>query len=88
MTIIHSGMTLEAIKELISQRVAKALPAQEANRNAGLVVESQSHNGDDDDIRNGNHGNNNGDGNLNRRNEGARRNAPVATACNYKDFLN
>ncbi|GJR99521.1 putative reverse transcriptase domain-containing protein, partial [Tanacetum coccineum] len=60
------------IKEIISQRVAEALPAQEANRNAGLVVESQSHNGDDDDIGNrgnGNHGNNNGDGNRNGRNE-------------------
>ncbi|GJU24078.1 putative reverse transcriptase domain-containing protein [Tanacetum coccineum] len=83
MTITHSGMTPEAIKEIISQRVAEALPAQEANRNAGLVVESQSHNGDDDDIGNrgnGNHGNNNRDGNRNGRNEGARRNAPIAKA--------
>ncbi|GJZ94196.1 putative reverse transcriptase domain-containing protein [Tanacetum coccineum] len=47
--------------------------------------------GDDDDNRNGgngNHGNNNGDGNRNGGNGGARRNAPVAKACTYKDFLN
>ncbi|GKD82823.1 hypothetical protein Tco_1349662, partial [Tanacetum coccineum] len=36
MTITCSGMTPEAIEELISQRVAEALAAQEANRNAGL----------------------------------------------------
>ncbi|GJU32511.1 hypothetical protein Tco_1176100 [Tanacetum coccineum] len=68
MTITHSGMTPEAIEELISQRVAVALAAQEANRNSGLVVKSQSQNVDDDDNRNGgnrNHGNNNGDGNQN-----------------------
>ncbi|GKG62469.1 hypothetical protein Tco_0634242, partial [Tanacetum coccineum] len=70
-------MTPEAIEELISQRVAEALSAQEANRNAGLVVEGQSDNGDDNDNRNGgnvNHGNNNGDGNRNRGNRCARRN--------------
>ncbi|GKF75636.1 hypothetical protein Tco_0225080, partial [Tanacetum coccineum] len=49
--------------------------AQEANRNAGLIGENQSHNGDDDDNGNGNHGNNNGDGNRNGGNGGARRNA-------------
>ncbi|GJQ98069.1 hypothetical protein Tco_0009208, partial [Tanacetum coccineum] len=37
---------------------------------------------------NGNRGNNNGDGNRNGGNGGARRNAPVAKACTYKDFLN
>ncbi|GKE06367.1 hypothetical protein Tco_1398385, partial [Tanacetum coccineum] len=61
---------------------------QEANRNAGLVIESQSQNGDDDDNRNGNHGNNNRDGNQNIGNGGARRNEPVTKACTYKDFLN
>ncbi|GJX64402.1 hypothetical protein Tco_0298745 [Tanacetum coccineum] len=87
MTITRSGMTPEAIEELISQRVTEALAAQEANRNAGLVVEGQSQNGDDDDNRNvgnGNHGNNNGDGNRNGGNGGARRNALVAKACTYK----
>nr|GEU70064.1 hypothetical protein [Tanacetum cinerariifolium] len=54
------------IKEIISQRVEEALAAQEANRNAGLIVEIQSHNGYDNDNKsrgNGNHGNNSGDGN-------------------------
>ncbi|GJY83554.1 reverse transcriptase domain-containing protein [Tanacetum coccineum] len=65
--------------------------ALEANRNTGLIVESQSQNGDDDDNGNRgnrNHDNNKGDGNRNRGNDGARRNAPIAKACTYKDFLN
>ncbi|GJZ37050.1 putative reverse transcriptase domain-containing protein [Tanacetum coccineum] len=91
MTITRSGMTLKAIEELISQWVAEALAAQEVNHNDGLVVESQSQNGNDDDNGNGgngNHCNNNGDGNQNGGNDGARKNAPVAKACTYKDFLN
>nr|GEW81733.1 reverse transcriptase domain-containing protein [Tanacetum cinerariifolium] len=47
MTITCSGMTPEAIKELISQRVDEALVAQEANHNAGLIDENQSQNRDD-----------------------------------------
>ncbi|GJV46724.1 putative reverse transcriptase domain-containing protein [Tanacetum coccineum] len=91
MTITHSGMTLESIKELIAQRVAEMLAAQQANCNDGLVVKSQSQNGDDDDNGNEgnrNHGNNNGNGNRDRGNGGARRNALVTKACTYKDFLN
>ncbi|GJU93623.1 retrovirus-related pol polyprotein from transposon TNT 1-94 [Tanacetum coccineum] len=64
---------------------------RQANRNARLIDENQSQNGDDNDNgsgRNGNHGNNNGDGNQNERNGGARRNALVAKVCTYKDFLN
>ncbi|GKB27713.1 hypothetical protein Tco_0867114 [Tanacetum coccineum] len=64
MTITRSGMTLEAIEELINQRVVEALAAYEANRAAKLAVESQSQNGDDDDNRNGGgNGNGNGEGN-------------------------
>ncbi|GJT93485.1 putative reverse transcriptase domain-containing protein [Tanacetum coccineum] len=91
MTITCFGMTLEAIEELIYQRVVEALAAREANRNARLIVESQIQNGDDDDNGNrgnGNHSNNNRNGNRNGGNGGARRNAPVAKACTYKDFLN
>ncbi|GJY16697.1 putative reverse transcriptase domain-containing protein [Tanacetum coccineum] len=91
MTITHSGMTPEAIEELISWRVEEALAAQEAHHNAGIINENQSQNGDDNDNKirgNGNHGNNNGDGNQNGGNGGARRNAPVARVCTYKDFLN
>ncbi|GKE74290.1 hypothetical protein Tco_1536331, partial [Tanacetum coccineum] len=42
MTITRSGMTPEAIEELINQRVAEALASYEANHDAELVVESQS----------------------------------------------
>ncbi|GKD07405.1 putative reverse transcriptase domain-containing protein [Tanacetum coccineum] len=59
MSITHSSMTPEAIEELISQRVEKALAAQEANRNIGLLDENQCQNGDDND--NGNGGNRNHD---------------------------
>ncbi|GJX38447.1 putative reverse transcriptase domain-containing protein [Tanacetum coccineum] len=63
----------------------------QANRNARLVDENQSQNGDDNDNRsggNGNHCNNNEDGNQNGGNGGARRNALVARVCTYKDFPN
>ncbi|GJX57297.1 hypothetical protein Tco_0287194 [Tanacetum coccineum] len=64
MTITRSGMTPEAIEELINQRVSEALVAYEANRVAELAVESQSHNRDDDDNGNvGGNGNGNGGGN-------------------------
>ncbi|GJY04825.1 hypothetical protein Tco_0370765 [Tanacetum coccineum] len=64
MTITLSGMTLEAIEELINQRVVEALAAYKANRVAKLAVKSQSHNGDDDDNGNdGGNGNGNGEGN-------------------------
>nr|GEW30489.1 hypothetical protein [Tanacetum cinerariifolium] len=91
MTITRSGMTLEAIEELISQRVKEVVTAQETNRNAGLIDGNQSQNGDDNNKisgRNGNHGNNNGDVNKNGGNGGAKRNAPVARVYTYKHFLN
>ncbi|GJT23191.1 hypothetical protein Tco_0893128 [Tanacetum coccineum] len=88
MTITHSSMTPAAIKEIIAQRVTEALAAQEANRVAGLEAENQSQNRDE--------GNNNGNGNRGRNENnrngnpsgGARRDAPVARVCTYKDFLN
>ncbi|GJY09786.1 putative reverse transcriptase domain-containing protein, partial [Tanacetum coccineum] len=52
MIITRSGMTPEAIEELIAQRVAEALTAQEANRNHGPNFGSESENGDDDGDRN------------------------------------
>ncbi|GJW16283.1 hypothetical protein Tco_0020416 [Tanacetum coccineum] len=64
MTITRSGMTPEAIEELINQRVMEALATYEVNRAAELVVESQIQNGDDGDNRNGKgNGNGNGGGN-------------------------
>ncbi|GJT45640.1 putative reverse transcriptase domain-containing protein, partial [Tanacetum coccineum] len=63
-TITRSGMTPEAIKELINQRVVEALATYEENRAAKLDVKSQSHNGDDDDNENV-RGNGNGNGGAN-----------------------
>ncbi|GJW42292.1 hypothetical protein Tco_0071091 [Tanacetum coccineum] len=90
MTITHSGMTLEAIEEVVNRRVEEALAAYEATRAANaLEAKSQSQNGNDGDNRNGgnrnggdgNGGNGNGEngngenGNPNENNRGAR---PVA----------
>ncbi|GJT29872.1 reverse transcriptase domain-containing protein [Tanacetum coccineum] len=63
MTITRSGMTLEAIEELVNRLVEEVLASYEATRAAnGLEAESQSQNDSDDD--NGNGGNrNSGDGN-------------------------
>ncbi|GKG08339.1 hypothetical protein Tco_0334171 [Tanacetum coccineum] len=59
MTITCSGMTPEAIKELIAQQVAEALANYGATRAANaLEAESQSQNGNDGN--NGNGGNGNG----------------------------
>ncbi|GJY97990.1 putative reverse transcriptase domain-containing protein [Tanacetum coccineum] len=91
MTITRSGMTPEAIEELITQRVAEEFANYKATRAANLEVEGQSQNGDDDDNgnggnRNGNHGNggNNGDGNPNGNGRGV---MPVARMCTYQDFV-
>ncbi|GJY62997.1 ribonuclease H-like domain-containing protein [Tanacetum coccineum] len=99
MTITRSGMTPEAIEELINQRVAEALAAYKVNRAAELAVESQSQNGDYDDnenIRgngNGNgrgngdgngNGGGNGNGNPNRNDKGT---MPVAREFTYHDFV-
>ncbi|GKE25626.1 hypothetical protein Tco_1441010, partial [Tanacetum coccineum] len=65
MTITRSGMTSEAIEELINQRVVEELAAYEANRATKLVVESQSQNGDNDD-----NGNDRGNENKNNRGNG------------------
>ncbi|GJV66422.1 reverse transcriptase domain-containing protein [Tanacetum coccineum] len=99
MTITHSGMTPEAIEELVNRRVEEALAAYEATRAANaLEAESQSQNGSDGDNgnggdgngRDGNGGNRNGgngngrNGNPNENNRGARR---VARECTYQDFM-
>nr|GEX68920.1 putative reverse transcriptase domain-containing protein [Tanacetum cinerariifolium] len=84
-TITRSGMTLEAIEELINRRVEEALAAYEATRAANaLEVENQSQNGSNGDNGNGGNGNgkngngengNGGNGNPNEIDRGAR---PVA----------
>ncbi|GKE16252.1 hypothetical protein Tco_1423829 [Tanacetum coccineum] len=75
MTITRSGMTPEAIKELINRRVEEALAAYEATCAANaLEAESQSQNGSDGYNRNGRNGNggdgNSGDGNGGNGNGG------------------
>ncbi|GJV66556.1 hypothetical protein Tco_1482065 [Tanacetum coccineum] len=62
-SITRSGMTSEAIEEIINRRVEESLAAYEVTRAANaLEAESQSQNGSDDN--NGNGGNRNGgDGN-------------------------
>ncbi|GKB51219.1 putative reverse transcriptase domain-containing protein [Tanacetum coccineum] len=84
MTITRSGMTPEAIEELVNRRVEEALAAYEATRAANaLEAESQSQNGSDGDNGNGRNGNG-GNGNPNENNRGAR---PVARECTYQDFM-
>ncbi|GJT46647.1 putative reverse transcriptase domain-containing protein [Tanacetum coccineum] len=91
MTITRSGMTPEAIEELVNRRVEEALAAHEATRAANaLETENQSQNGSDGDSGNGNGGNGNG-GNGNGRNENPDENVrgarPVARECTYQDFM-
>ncbi|GJW34513.1 putative reverse transcriptase domain-containing protein [Tanacetum coccineum] len=89
MTITRSGMTPEAIEELVNQRVEEVLAAYEATCAANaLKAESQSQNGSDDDngnvgIGNGRNGNG-GNGNPNENDRGSR---PIARECTYQDFL-
>ncbi|GKF99403.1 hypothetical protein Tco_0298186, partial [Tanacetum coccineum] len=92
MTITRSGMTPEAIKELVNRRVEEALAAYEATRAANaLEVENQSQNGSNGNNGNGGNGNggncgngNVGNGNPNENNRDAR---PVARECTYQDFI-
>ncbi|GJX83664.1 hypothetical protein Tco_0333145 [Tanacetum coccineum] len=85
MTITRSGMTPEAIEELVNRRVEEALAAYEATRAANaLEAENQSQNGSDGD--NGNGGDRNGEngngrnGNPNENNRDAR---SVARECTF-----
>ncbi|GKE27690.1 hypothetical protein Tco_1443074, partial [Tanacetum coccineum] len=77
MTITRSGMTPEAIKELVNRRVEEALAAHEATRVANVLeTENQSQNGSDGD-----------NGNGNGRNENLDKNVRVARECTYQDFM-
>ncbi|GJS97078.1 hypothetical protein Tco_0804046 [Tanacetum coccineum] len=95
MTITRSGMTPEAIEELIAQRVAEALANYEATRAANaLEAESQSQNGSDGDNGNGGNGNgnhggrgNNGNGNPNENGRGSMPVARVSYEVDDKSVL-
>ncbi|GJX14587.1 hypothetical protein Tco_0206345 [Tanacetum coccineum] len=67
MPTTRSGMTPEAIEELIAQRVAKALVAHEANRNIENIIEIGDEN---EDENKGDNGNGNGGGNSNGHGDG------------------
>ncbi|GJT19097.1 putative reverse transcriptase domain-containing protein [Tanacetum coccineum] len=86
MTITRSGMTPEAIEELINRHVEEALAAHEATRAANaLETENQSQNGSDGD--NGNGGNRNRNGRNENPDENGRGDRPVARECTYQDFM-
>nr|GEX92419.1 reverse transcriptase domain-containing protein [Tanacetum cinerariifolium] len=97
-SLLERVVALKGSNMSLRDALEEALAAQEANRNAGLIDENQSQDGDDNDNRsegNGNHGNNNGDGNQNGGNRDAKRNAPVARTIvideayemSWKDFM-
>ncbi|GJR86391.1 putative reverse transcriptase domain-containing protein [Tanacetum coccineum] len=91
MTITRSGMTPEAIEELVNRRVEEALAAYEVTRVANaLEAENQSQNGSDGDNGNGGDGNGNGEngnGGNGNPNENNRDTRPVARECTYQDFM-
>ncbi|GJV77296.1 hypothetical protein Tco_1508880 [Tanacetum coccineum] len=84
MTITRSGMTPEAIEELVNRRVEEALTAHEATSVANaLEAQNQSQNGSDGDNGNGGNGNgDNGNGRNGHPNENGRGDRPVARECN------
>nr|GEV87046.1 putative reverse transcriptase domain, ribonuclease H-like domain, aspartic peptidase domain protein [Tanacetum cinerariifolium] len=89
MTITRSGMTPEAIEELVNRRVEEALATYEATHATNsLEAKNQSQNGSDGDNGNGGDGNyenrNGGNGNPNENNRDAR---PVVRECTYQDFM-
>ncbi|GJV86739.1 putative reverse transcriptase domain-containing protein [Tanacetum coccineum] len=89
MTITRSGMTPEAIKELINRRVEEALAAHEATRaTIALEAKNQSQNGNDSDNGNGGNGNGeNGNGGNGNPNENGKGDRPVARESTYQDFM-
>ncbi|GKC03621.1 reverse transcriptase domain-containing protein [Tanacetum coccineum] len=89
MTITRSGMTPEAIEELVNRRVEEALTAHEATSVANaLEAQNQSQNGSDGDNGNGGNGNgDNGNGRNGHPNENGRGDRPVARECTYQDFM-
>ncbi|GKA17523.1 putative reverse transcriptase domain-containing protein [Tanacetum coccineum] len=86
MTITRSGMTPEAIEELIKRRMEEALAAHEATQAANaLEAENQSQNGSDVDNGYGGNGNGkNGNGGNGNPNENEKYQVKYAT-CTLLD---
>ncbi|GJZ58579.1 putative reverse transcriptase domain-containing protein [Tanacetum coccineum] len=85
-TATCSGMTQDAINELISKRVEEALKAYDAAKNPRTETEIEKEQQDDNVDANGDNGNGirNGNGNPNENNGGV---VPVARECTYQDFV-
>ncbi|GJX20532.1 putative reverse transcriptase domain-containing protein [Tanacetum coccineum] len=85
-TATRSGMTQDAIKELIAKCVEEALQAYDAAKNPGTETEMENEKQDDNVEVNGNNGNGNGNGNGNPnvKNEGV---VPVTQECTYQYFV-
>ncbi|GKF96374.1 hypothetical protein Tco_0289109, partial [Tanacetum coccineum] len=64
-TATHSGMTQDAINELVSKRVEEALKAYDAARNIKPKTKMEDDQQDDHVEENVNNGNINGNGNRN-----------------------
>ncbi|GKG12780.1 hypothetical protein Tco_0347017, partial [Tanacetum coccineum] len=85
-TTTCTGMTQDAINELIAKHVDEALKAYDAARNLKIEAEIENDQQDDhvkENINNGN-GNGNGNGNPNVNNEGV---IPIARDCTYQEFV-
>ncbi|GJY28428.1 putative reverse transcriptase domain-containing protein [Tanacetum coccineum] len=65
LTATHTGMTQEAINDLISKRVEEALKAYDTARNPGIKTEVENKQQDDNVEANANNGNGNKNGNEN-----------------------
>nr|GEX53609.1 reverse transcriptase domain-containing protein [Tanacetum cinerariifolium] len=82
----RNGMSIAAIEQLITQRVADALLTYEANRNSGNGNRNGNGNGNGNGNRNGNE-NDNGNGSHDSKG-GNERPLHTACACTYTECLN
>ncbi|GJS46425.1 reverse transcriptase domain-containing protein [Tanacetum coccineum] len=87
LTATRTGMTQDAINELITKGVDEDLKASEAARNPRTKVEIENEQQDDhvEENVNNRNSNENGNGNPNVNNKGV---VPVARECTYQDFVN
>ncbi|GKA19724.1 hypothetical protein Tco_0699639 [Tanacetum coccineum] len=85
-TATRSGMTQDAINELIAKHVEKALKAYDAAKNPRTEMEMENEQQDDNVEANGGNGNGNGNSNgiPNMNNGGV---IPVTRECTYQDFV-
>ncbi|GKD89839.1 hypothetical protein Tco_1365346 [Tanacetum coccineum] len=85
-TAKSSGMTQDAINELIAKHVEEALKAYDVAKNPETKTEMKNEQQDDNVEANVNNGNSNGNGNgnLNVNNIGV---VPVTRECTYQDFV-